>query len=210
MTIKEKQARRFNFLQRVYEIVDGVQHRPVDGREVGRELDYDSEETNNIFYYLLEKGLIKGYGAGLSLTITLFGIEEVESAATNPESPTIYFPEHVINNINIGTMTNSTIQQGSHGSNQAVNFNKELVPDLQQILEELNQSLDKLVLSVDVQGELIAEMNTLKAQSTSPKPKINIVKESLASVRSILEGVATEALSPMLIANISLLLSQLN
>lgn len=43
--------------------------------------------------------------------------------------------------------------------------------------------------------ELSAEINTLRAQICSPKPKKSIIKETLQSVRSILEGAGATLLA---------------
>ncbi len=40
-----------------------------------------------------------------------------------------------------------------------------------------------------------AELATLKAQSESPKPKRSIIRESLSSLRAVLEGAAGEVLA---------------
>ena len=49
--------------------------------------------------------------------------------------------------------------------------------------------------SGDSVKELSAEVNTLKAQIESPKPKKSIIKETLQSVRSILEGAGATLLA---------------
>lgn len=46
----------------------------------------------------------------------------------------------------------------------------------------------QLELVPELRTELESELATLEAQLASPKPKRNIVKESLSSVRAILEG----------------------
>jgi hypothetical protein len=105
-------------------------------------------------------------------------------------------------------MVNSAIQQGSHGSTQIVETKiKEAIPDIKTFLEELKTSIDKLNLSVDSQQELMAEIKTMDSQVSSPKPKSIIIHESLKTIRNLLEGVASEAMAPLFIQKVTLLLS---
>lgn len=59
---------------------------------------------------------------------------------------------------------------------------------IRELIEEIKTSLHELSLSRETEGELNAELGTLDAQIGSPKPKTSILRESMASVRRILEG----------------------
>ncbi|WHF36799.1 hypothetical protein [Aeromonas salmonicida] len=71
---------------------------------------------------------------------------------------------------------------------------KEGVAPLSEILDKINENIDDLKLQIHLKDELIAEINTIKAQLSSPKPKNTIVQESLKTVKSILEGVAASGI----------------
>jgi len=97
-----------------------------------------------------------------------------------------------------GTVHNPQLQQGS---DNAVQMQTTLTIDvvaLQGFLEQLETAQEQLGLSQKVQAELAAELQTVQAQAASPKPKNSIVKESLQTIRNILEsaggGVATHLL----------------
>jgi hypothetical protein len=82
----------------------------------------------------------------------------------------------------------SQIQQQTAESTQVVAQVKVDTSDIRAFIEEIKANLHKLGLSSEAEGELNAEIGTLDAQVSSPKPKTSILHESLASVRRILEG----------------------
>ena len=142
----------------------------------------------------------------MELVFPHYGIKEVEEALENPDEGTQHFP--AVNIINVGTMTNSVIQQSSPSGAQNINFGAEEKADLKSFLLELKQSLDQLNLASDEQNEIIADINTAEVQVDSPKPKTNILRESLKSIRAILEGAAANA-TPELIEKASMFIAML-
>ncbi|NIJ89026.1 hypothetical protein FHR49_001813 [Xanthomonas campestris] len=84
----------------------------------------------------------------------------------------------------IGIINNSQLQQGSTG-NLTMNCTTDLAA-LIDLLKELKS--DPVGVSPEAIPELVAEIDTVVAQSQSPKPKPSILRESLASVRKILES----------------------
>ena len=88
---------------------------------------------------------------------------------------------------NIGAMHNSQLQQDSPGATQNLNIGL----DIQKVLAlvaEIRAKEAELGLSADEATELSSELTTIEVQSESPKPKATIIKESLKSIRAILEG----------------------
>lgn len=82
------------------------------------------------------------------------------------------------------------IQQGANNDNYIeLNYaDSEYVNRLNALIGKLDVMIGNTKSSEESVKELAAEVNTLKAQSCSPKPKKTIIKESLQSVRNILEG----------------------
>lgn len=70
---------------------------------------------------------------------------------------------------------------------------------LADFVERLRVAIPTLMLDSSREAELRAEVATLDAQSASPKPKKSIIKESLTSIRTILEGAAGSAVGQLLI-----------
>ncbi len=105
---------------------------------------------------------------------------------------------------NIGSMSNSQLQQHSSGS-QVVNGNVDLAL-LVELLGKMNSAADEIPLDKPSRDEFLAEIRTLESQVASPKPKLSILTESLKSARTILEGAAGNALASDLVTKISAVL----
>ena len=81
-------------------------------------------------------------------------------------------------------------ENGQHGfdTDQGKNDN------LYNLVEELLKRMDEWNLKTEDKEELQSDIYTIQAQLKSPKQKNNIIKESLLSVRNIVEGSAGSAL----------------
>ncbi|NVO10269.1 MAG: hypothetical protein HXX16_09940 [Bacteroidales bacterium] len=200
MSIDDKKKERFLFLQKMYDTTDGNSGYTVDMWEVGTELGFDRDKTRNLVGYLRDEGLLESKTLRGGISITHAGIIEIEYSLTNPDSPTDHFLP--INVIHIENMNNSAIQQGSNYSTQNVNFNIDKSEDLKKIINEIESVKEQLTLDRLVFEELVSEIETLKSQVKSPKPKNIIVTESLKTIRGILEGVAGNAATPMILTMI--------
>ena len=194
MDLKEKKIKRFEFLKHLYETVDGSKSYSVNMWELGNELNYDRELTLKIADYLVDEGLIESKAIGGAIGITHHGVTEIEEALSNPNKPTEHFLP--INIINIENMNNSAIQQGNVNSTQNSIYNSTKIDELKELIRLLEESLKGIQLQPEEQVELIAEIETLKSQSKSPKPKSIIINESLKTIRTLVEGVAAGAMTP--------------
>lgn len=100
-----------------------------------------------------------------------------------------------------GDVNDSTFQQGSH--NVAVVVNK---ADIQRIAEEVKALIATQKFPKEDAEEISADIATAEAQLASPKPKHHIIRESLDSVRHVLEhafGAALAHHAPLLLAYLS-------
>jgi len=120
------------------------------------------------------------------IQITQQGFEEIKKAMQAPREQTEHFP--AINLIHIeGDVSSSAIQSGSPRAHQEISAGNLDLNPIREFLRQFDASADKLDLPADEAAELAAEIDTLRAQVGSPKPKRHIIKESLNSVRAILE-----------------------
>lgn len=103
---------------------------------------------------------------------------------------------------NIGSMQNSQLQQDSPNATQSLTVNMDL-KQLAGFIEALKGQVDGLRLNSTEKDELCAEIATIEHQIASPKPKPVIVKESLNTVRSLLEGIAGSMIASGLLAQLS-------
>lgn len=97
-----------------------------------------------------------------------------------------------------GDVTGSQIQIGSDSSSQ--HQQNQTTGDsiaLKAVTDALAVALEQSKATGDTANELRAEIATLRAQATSPKPKWEIVKASAKSVKSIVEGAAGSMLGEL-------------
>lgn len=80
--IQRRRQLRRDFLERLYERVDGSVNEFVSGLELGAALGADEAETQRIVGYLEEKGwiMVDDHRAAI-IRITADGVDEVESRA---------------------------------------------------------------------------------------------------------------------------------
>jgi len=99
---------------------------------------------------------------------------------------------------NIGEMHNSQIQQLSENSSQ-LNY----IDLLDEIITRSKQILDEADLPKNIKKELLVEVTTLESQRKSPKPKKQIISESLRSIRNIAEGMTGSIIATGILGLIS-------
>lgn len=184
------QRKRWDFIRRLYDQhqqVPAGQHQADSADDVGRAVGLDDDaEIQRIYMYLSDRGLIKLIAQGPLVAITRAGIDAVERALAVPDEATVHFAP--INMLNVvGGIHGSQIQQGVHSSSQTQSVDwqglRTLLPDLRNALQGLSGN-DGAIAT--------AHVETLEAQSKSPAPSPRIVRESLFSLRSILENAGGE------------------
>lgn len=205
--ITELKKKRFLFLKTIYTESKGNELTSFNMFEVGKHLGFEISETKNIAHYLNGEGLIKFFAMGGEIVITHPGIVEVEKVLSKPDESTKYFPP--LNIININHMENSQIQQGNVHSSQVINLSLENKNNIKDFLEILKQRNSELNLSTNDGKELKAEISTIESQLDSSKPKKNIIKESLSTIRNILEGAVGSVLASELLLKLPALLALL-
>lgn len=201
MDIKKIKQDRFTFLHRVYELVEGRTGFMLDGWEVGRELYFEKEYTTNIFYYLNEEGLVEPMGSGIRLAITHYGIKEIEEALNEPNKQTEHFIPFNQYNISIGVMNGGAIQQSTINSTINYTNSSEILNAITDFTNELKQFIDNSNLSNDEVDELQTDIQTIEVQSKSKKPKTEILKTSLNSIKTIFEGTVAGITTNVISAN---------
>lgn len=85
-------------------------------------------------------------------------------------------------------VTGSQIQQSSPDANQTQSFKEFSTTNINSFISSLKENIDDIKLNEDTSQELNAEIATIEIQNSSPKPKNGIIKKSLSSIRTILEG----------------------
>lgn len=185
MNIQKKKEDRFKFLHKLYEISAGRTNVMVNGEDIGKDLGFDRSYSSEIYYYLNDEGLTEPMGAGIRLTLTHNGVIEVEEALSEPNEPTAYFPP--VNIIQIDKMSGRTIQQGTNNSTINIISNNTL-NQVKKYIETLTDFINNQVENAELKNELKADVETIKQQLQSPKPKSSIIKATLLSTKDVLIG----------------------
>jgi hypothetical protein len=123
-----------------------------------------------------------------------------------PEEPEV--PPVSKNEINIGSMTGSAIQQGSPNAQQSVQFTLN-VETARTALANFETALAEQKLSEVTLSEINAELHTIRAQLSKASPNSSIIQESGRTLRNVTEGIAAGVLTPGVIAAASALWSAL-
>ena len=98
-----------------------------------------------------------------------------------------------------GEVSSPNIQQGTSNSVQTQITKQYTVAEVKNITEEIRNGIKQMNLDPEVMSELDSEIITLEAQAQSPKPKQTIVRESLGSVKRILEGAGGSVAAQLLL-----------
>ena len=208
MNIQKKIEDRFQFLLKIYEETDGSTRSYLDGKQVGEALGFDRGYSTDIYYYLKSKELIEPYGGGLTLMITQYGIDEIEEALKQPDEPTENFPAFNQYNINIENMSGGAVQQGTENSTINITSTTELNSVL-SFVKELGLFAQNSIEDVEVKNEIVADIETIKHQAKSPKPKSSIIKETLLSLKNTMEGAAGGLIGTLAAPKAEQLISQM-
>jgi hypothetical protein len=195
-SLTKKKTDRFRFLHRLYERTNGDHYALEDMFEVGADVGLSRDDAHLVMQYLVGEGLATHRAIGGAVAMTHAGVVEVERALSTPETPTHYFPP-VVNILHVQSMVGSQIQQGTHDSTQSQSqtISQNDLASIQTLLTSLQGNLANLGLSPEAHAEATAEVQTVEAQLRSTKPKAGILRESLRTLRNLVEGVASNALA---------------
>lgn len=104
-------------------------------------------------------------------------------------------------------VSSSQIQIGSNSSTQSNTTSGTNLDTLHKLIDAIGVALDNSTVQGDVINELRAELATLKAQATSPKPKWEIIKATAHSIKTITEGAAGNVLGELAKPHVQALLT---
>ena len=200
-TIAERRLQRFRVLNYVYEKSRGSELAAVPLDEIQGHFGLSQDDLIDAVTYLTREGLLSGSSSRECLTHA--GIVEIEAALSQPERPTEHFP---VNIIHIGQMYQSQIQQGTADSTQTGTFAPLDLAAVAEFIRGLKSELSQLGLAGDDEAVAQSDLATIESQLSSPRPKVDIIKESLRSIRNIAEGAVGSLAASGIIAGIAKLL----
>lgn len=128
-------------------------------------------------------------GEGLSFTP-----QEVSAATSNAYTNNFF-----------GSVESASIQQDNNNATHVSVRAQVNISQAHEFVRTLLHDLSGLGLTPNQEAEVRADASTIEAQAKSPKPNSTIVRESLRSIRTILEGVASTGAAALLSKLIELL-----
>ncbi|WP_051066017.1 hypothetical protein [Pseudomonas fluorescens] len=93
---------------------------------------------------------------------------------------------HIHYNLNVENMHGSQIQQGTTSSTQTYGQALDL-PGLSVLIEKILPALGAIENSDD-RSQIESDLETIRSQIKAPRPRVGIIRESLESVKAIIEG----------------------
>lgn len=193
-SVDKIRQKRFLFLKNLYDKSNASSSKFMSKLESMRDLNINDDEANEIIFYLSNEGLIHQLTLhNKEMMISHQGIKEVEDSLTKPTIATSHFPPQIYYNTTINASDKSIIQlqQGTTNSTQNSTFTVNDKDLLVSFIKELKSELKKLNLNFEDESEINSDIATIEAQLSSSRPKINFLKESILSVKNILEGAAS-------------------
>jgi hypothetical protein len=151
------------------------------------------EDAKAAWRYLKDRGLIDTFNIPYTARINGAGVDAIEGAQRRPDRPSVNFPSTsyniVYNTMQVGTMSNSPVQQGGVNSTQSqtATYSTQDVADLQRLVIELTSHLGELQIDSRQRQKAEAQIATLKAQLTD-EPDPFIIKQAGRTLRNITEG----------------------
>lgn len=184
---------RFGFLKALYDESKGNSFNIVDMNKIGESLSFTNEDLDTVTKYLSDEGLLEYKTLGGGISITHYGIKEIERALGSPKEPTEHFPP-IVNITNIGSMHNSNLQQGNIQSSQTAEIHHVSTEDFVKLIQELSQEIAQLKLSEEDKNDLELQISTLENQSKSSRKNPTVIQGTIETISNIVQGAAGSGL----------------
>lgn len=181
-------------MKRLYDLSGADPTAFVHQDEIIETTEISKLEAQGIAQYLKSKFLLKYAASGPLFNITAEGIDKVENAISHPKRETDYFGQ-VINILNINSVEGSQIQQNTTSSSQIMEFKNYDVSELTKLVKSLKDALSELKLNEESKNVYLSDLKTIEAQIESPKPKENVIRSCLLSIKQILRSVAESSVA---------------
>lgn len=98
-----------------------------------------------------------------------------------------------------GPVQSSLIQQDTEHSIQVSSGQQPDIKTLREFFEALKKQIDSISLTPEAKRELEAEIKTAEAQVNSPRPRHPAIRETLTSIKRILEGAGGGMVAQLLV-----------
>jgi hypothetical protein len=151
------------------------------------------EDAKAAWRYLKDKRLVDTFNIDYTARINGAGVDAIENAQSHPDQPSTNFPSVsynvVYNTMNVGTVSNSPVQQGGINSaqGQTATYEVQDLADLGRLVSAIAAHIDELRLDARQKQNAEAQLAKIKAQLIDAPDPI-IVKQAGRTLRNVAEG----------------------
>lgn len=202
LELLKKRKERFIYLKTLYKMVDGSPVHTINHHEIAVQANLTSESARDVFYYLLNEGLIKAHDYDGTVSITHQGVKAYEAAIINSNEQ-LGVQGGVTNNIVqiTGKVSESLIHFGNQASGPEL-YSPPEMKELGEFVEYLKERLPSLNMDREGKSLISRQINTIETELKSEQPKKHLI---LAAMQN-LKGPLTNSLFD---ASVRFLLSKL-
>lgn len=205
--LERKRSQRLRLMIELYDMVDGFDAQPVETARIAARLGLDTSKPEDlldvlkIIHYLHGEQLLIASGPSgeaTRLTLTHKGVREVEAARSRPALPTEHFPPLDEIEATLADRPPSD-QDGTAKVGELTALAESDRLEVLRMARSLQDWADRLALGEEQRAEYDADIRTIEAQLDSPRPKTELIKVALESIKSVAEKASN---SPGSVGNI--------
>lgn len=188
--VQEKQRRRYLMLHKLWEAVEGREHKTVDFMKVATQAGFSEEEAEEIYNYFTDEGFFADRRVVWGVSLSHKAIVEIEQSITRPNRGTEHFPSTVIQNFN--APVGSVLTGAGSVAHVTQNFGTS-ASDVMRLLQELRRDLQ--TLPPDERQEAIDVVDALEEEVQSPTPRKGRIKAFLGQLGTFTANTASSVLA---------------
>jgi predicted transcriptional regulator len=192
MDLTQKKKDRFDYLNKLYEEAEGSLKAAFNMEDIGREMKFSYEQTSNIVDYLINEGLIEPYALGGSITLTHYGVKEIEQAYEDPELPTEHFAP--VNHIHIHSSGQGNIINTGNSNTFTVNNNfdkitaQERAQEIIKVIEnDVSIPINSKAAAIVLLNQFLTEVKNGNTNYTTLN-KVLTLGANIAAIGSLIIG----------------------
>lgn len=184
-SLEEKQRWRLKFMKQLYEVADGSPMKPVGIFDIGTALGIANDEVLEVYQYLENEELVKGYGAGPLVVLTHRGVKETEGAIQRPDQGTEHFPGTVV--LTVMGDVNAPMQVANIQSHQQVEYiSQAALGDLRRWLDDVRRQVANL--PEDQRDDASAQIESAEAQLKARRPSRQVLGAAIGTLLGTLRA----------------------
>lgn len=205
LELLKKRKERFIYLKTLYKMVDGSPVHTVNHHEIAVQANLTSESARDVFYYLLNEGLIKAHDYDGTVSITHQGVKAYEAAIINSKDQLgLQGGGGVTNNIVqiTGKVSESLIHFGNQTSSPEL-YSPEEMKDIGEFVELLKERLPSLDMDKKGKALISTEIKTIERELKAEKPKTHLIVAAMQNLKGALTNSLFDATVRFLLSKLS-------